>query len=702
MRRASSCACSIRPRRARSPSACRCGNGRIRCGIVTCPTLAPVSSTVIACTDRTDPARGHRFNAKKVLLDPYAKAIGRDIRWSDAMFGYRLKDPSADLSCDDRDNADSAALGAVVASRFHWGNDRPPRTPWHRTVIYEMHVRSFTKTHPGVPPNLRGTYSGLATPAALRHLRRLGVTAVELMPVHHHVDDRHLGAHGLSNYWGYNTLAYFAPETRYAATSPIGAVDEFKRMVRALHGEGLELILDVVYNHTGEGNHLGPTLSLRGLDNAAYYRLVPNQRRYYMDYTGCGNTLNMLCPRVLQLIMDSLRYWVQEMHVDGFRFDLASTLARELHEVDRLGAFFDIIHQDPVLSQVKLIAEPWDLGEGGYQVGNFPVLWTEWNARYRDTIRRFWRGDTQTMPDLATRLCGSSDLYERSGRKPYASINFVTSHDGFTLSDLVSYNEKHNDANGEKNRDGECHNLSWNCGVEGPSQDAAIVELRERQMRNLLATLLVSQGVPMIRSGDELQHTQRGNNNTYCQDNDLCWLNWELNPRQADFLDFVSRMIRLRLDQPVLQRRNFFQQKQIRHARTPDLIWLTPCAREMKQSDWNASHARVLAVRLNGKMIDEFDDRGRAIEGETLLILFNAEEGPAEFTLPQVESHEFWKMEVDTTSNAPPARRVRGGARLVRAGRSVAILTLKRFRSKLLAQVWTGQDFEGDEPIRSG
>ena len=437
------------------------------------------------------------------------------------MFGYRIGDPQRDLSFDHSDNAAHAPLAMVAAPSFRWGSDRPPRTPWHQTVIYETHVRGFTKQHPDVPEHQRGTFAGLASAASIRHLRALGVTAVELMPVHHHVDDRHLIDQGLSNYWGYNTLSFFAPDTRYAASEVRGSVVEFKKMVRRLHRAGLEVILDVVYNHTGEGNHLGPTLSLRGIDNASYYRLTPKSGRFYMDYTGCGNTLNMLCPHVLQLIMDSLRYWVEEMHVDGFRFDLASTLARELHEVDRLGAFFDIIHQDPVLSQVKLIAEPWDLGEGGYQVGNFPVLWTEWNGKYRDSVRSFWRGDGNAVSQFATRLCGSSDLYEHSGRKPYASINFITSHDGFCLKDLVSYNEKHNLQNGHGNADGDAHSLSWNCGVEGPTEDQQIRELRLKQIRNYMATLMLSQGVPMLCSGDELGRTQRGNNNTYCQDNEL-------------------------------------------------------------------------------------------------------------------------------------------------------------------------------------
>ena len=633
-----------------------------------------------------DPNRGHRFNPSKVLLDPYARAIGRDFRWSNRMFGYRLGDPAEDLSFDNRDNADCAPLAAVTSDGLSWKGDRPPRIPWHETVIYEMHVKNFTMRHPGVPSALRGTYGGLATRAAIGHLRRLGVTAVELMPVHHFVNDRRLVENGLANHWGYNTLAYFAPSTRYA-TQPMKAVDEFKRMVRRLHQVGIEVILDVVYNHTGEGNHLGPTLSLRGLDNAAYYRLIGDRRRYYRDYTGCGNTLNMLCPRVLQLIMDSLRYWVQEMHVDGFRFDLASTLARELHEVDRLGAFFDIIHQDPVLSQVKLIAEPWDLGEGGYQVGNFPVLWTEWNGRYRDTVRRFWRGDDDARSELATRVCGSSDLYEHSGRKPYASINFVTSHDGFTLHDLVSYNEKHNEANGEENRDGDSHNLSWNCGVEGATDDAAVIALRQRQMRNLLATLMLSQGVPMIRSGDELGQSQHGNNNAYCHDNELTWLDWDLKPNQRVFLAFVRRAIRLFRSQPVLRRRQFFEHRPGPHGEASDLVWLTPAGVVMKEADWNACHARTLAVRLAGNMIGEFDDRGMPIVGETLLLLINGEDDAIEFVLPKIEGHQYWRSILDTTSAAPAVRRFSDGGRCRLVGRSLAIFAARRFCPKSLAKL---------------
>ncbi|HLQ45091.1 MAG TPA: glycogen debranching protein GlgX, partial [Planctomycetaceae bacterium] len=569
-----------------------------------------------------NPSSGHRFNPHKVVLDPYAKGIGRDVRWSDAMFGYELKHPAQDLSFDYRDNADCAPLAIVVNDAFFWRNDRLPQTPWHQTVIYEAHTRGVTMQHPDVPEHLRGTYAGLATTAVIRHLLKLGVTAVELMPVHHHVDDRHLVDNGRTNYWGYNTLSYFAPDMRYAAaTSPQEAVREFKRMVRTLHQHGLEVILDVVYNHTGEGNHLGPTLSLRGIDNASYYRLLGSDRRYYMDYTGCGNTLNMVCPRVLQLIMDSLRYWVTEMHIDGFRFDLAAALARELHEVDKLGAFFDIIHQDPVLSQVKLIAEPWDLGPGGYLVGNFPVGWTEWNGKYRDNIRRFWCGDGSAVSEFATRLCGSSDLYGHSGRRPSASINFVTCHDGFCLHDLVSYNHKHNEANGEENRDGENHNISWNCGVEGVTDDPHVLELREQQKRNYFTTLLLSQGVPMISGGDELSHTQQGNNNAYCQDSELSWLNWELSPRQQEFLDFCRRVVAVWRDHPVFQRRHFFQGRSIRGSEVRDIVWLTSSGKQMTDADWHSDTARCLGVCLDGDLIDEANERGEQITDSTMLLL---------------------------------------------------------------------------------
>ncbi|HEV8225140.1 MAG TPA: glycogen debranching protein GlgX [Rubrobacteraceae bacterium] len=487
-----------------------------------------------------DPEEGHRFNPNKLLLDPYAKATVGLLDWSYPHFGYRLGTEEEDLSFDERDNAAGMPKCRVVETAFTWGDDRPPRIPWHDTIIYETHVKGFTQRHPNIPPALRGTYAGLASAPAIDHLKRLGATAVELMPVHLFVDDKHLVDRGLRNYWGYNSIGFLAPDMRYSAT---GSINEFKTMVKRLHSAGLEVILDVVYNHTAEGNHLGPTLSFRGIDNAAYYRLVPDDRRYYMDFTGTGNTLNMMHPRVLQLIMDSLRYWILEMHVDGFRFDLASALARELYEVDQLSSFFTIIHQDPVISQAKLIAEPWDVGEGGYQVGNFPVGWTEWNGKYRDAVRAYWNGEGGRTGELAYRLTGSSDLYERGGRKPHASINFVTAHDGFTLRDLVSYEEKHNEANGEGNTDGENHNLSRNYGVEGPTDDVEIRRLRARQRRNLMATLLLSQGVPMILSGDELGRTQNGNNNAYCQDNEISWLDWELSTLDRNFLAFVVRMI---------------------------------------------------------------------------------------------------------------------------------------------------------------
>src|SRR6185436_4231559 len=597
-----------------------------------------------------DPGAGHRFNPNKVVLDPYAKSIGRQVRWDDAVFGYTIGDPRGDLSFDARDNGAFASLAAVIDPAFTWGDDRPPRTPWHKTVIYEMHVKGFTKLHPKVPEPLRGTYEALTTEAAIEHLQGLGVTAVELMPVHHHAYDRHLVERGLSNYWGYNTLAFLAPDIRYSASGlPDESVREFKRMVKALHSAGLEVILDVVYNHTAEGNQLGPTLSLRGIDNLSYYRLVPDDKRYYLDFTGCGNTLNMRSPQVLQLIMDSLRYWVLDMHVDGFRFDLASTLARELYEVDRLGAFFDIVHQDPVLSQVKLIAEPWDLGAGGYQVGNFPVLWTEWNGKYRDAMRAFWKGEDRGVAELATRIAGSNDLYERSGRRPYASINFITAHDGFTLVDLVSYNEKHNEANGENNNDGESHNLSWNCGVEGPTADPCIQTLRTQQKRNLMASLLLSVGVPMISGGDEMGRTQQGNNNAYCQDNELTWLNWKLDDREKKLLDFVRHLIAIHREEPTLHRRRFFHGKSLHGGEAAEIVWLDPTGDEMSGNDWTAGHVRCLGVHLVGGHID-VDEYGTPIVGDHLLILFNADHAiEIPFALPKLPTDcGQWERLFDT------------------------------------------------------
>jgi glycogen operon protein len=662
---------------------------------------AESESVTIALTDRTDmvwhgylpdlrpgqlyayrvhgpyePERGQRFNPNKVLIDPYARAIARRVSWADELFGYRIGDPTEDLSFDDRDSAPFAPLAAVVDPAFTWGDDRPPRTPWHDTIIYEMHVKGFTATHPGVPEHLRGKYLGLTSEAALKHLRRLGVTAVELLPVHHHVDERHLVQKGLTNYWGYNTLAYFAPDSRYATSdSPLEAVREFKMMVRALHRAGLEVVLDVVYNHTAEGNQLGPTLSLRGIDNVFYYRLMPEQQRFYRDYTGCGNSLNMRSPRVLQLIMDSLRYWVLEMHVDGFRFDLASTLARELHSVDKLGAFFDIIHQDPVLSQVKLIAEPWDLGEGGYQVGNFPTGWTEWNGKYRDSVRRFWRGDGGAVSELASRLAGSSDLYSHSGRRPYASINFVTAHDGFTLNDLVSYKEKHNESNLEGNADGESHNLSWNCGQEGPARDPRVIECRARHMRNLMATLLLSQGVPMILGGDEIARTQRGNNNAYCQDNEIAWFDWNLTDAQREFFEFTRRMIEFRQDHPVLRRRKFFQGRSIRGAGVKDLAWFDPKGREMTDEAWNAPHVHCLGVLLAGDEIDEVDEQGQRIVDDTLLILMSAHDTSLPFRLPAHGRSSSWQTILDT-AGTPARRDWKAGDHYDLRAESLAILCL--------------------------
>ena len=588
------------------------------------------------------PARGHRFNPQKLLLDPYAKAIARGLLSHDGVYDSEaLPDPT--------DSAAVAPLAAVVAPGFDWGDDRPLRTPWRDTIVHELHVRGFTRRHPGVPEALRGTYAGLASPAALGHLQKLGVTAVELLPVHYPVDERFLTERGRTNYWGYNTLGFFAPNPRYAASGAAGAVDEVKSMVRSLHAAGMEVILDVVYNHTAEGDHRGPTLSFRGIDNAAYYRLA-DDRRHYVDFTGCGNSLNVAHPRVLQLIMDSLRYWVLEMHVDGFRFDLASALARELLEVDRLGAFFDIIQQDPVLSEVKLIAEPWDLGPGGYQVGNFPVLWTEWNGKYRDTVRRFWKGDGGMLGELASRLAGSSDLYQHTGRSPHASLNFVTAHDGFTLRDLVSYERKHNEANGEDNRDGSNHNDSWNCGCEGPSDDPAIRQLRAQQQRNLLATLLLSQGVPMLRAGDEIGQTQNGNNNVYCQDSPLGWIDWDLAPEQRALFEFVCELIRLRKAEPVFRRRRFFQGRPIHSSALKDLYWLQPNGTEMSIADWQAHDARTLAMALPGDEIEEMDEHGEVISGDSYAILLNAQARTVPFMLGGRRLPLRWVCVLDTAA----------------------------------------------------
>ena len=615
------------------------------------------------------PSAGHRFNHHKVLVDPYARLLVRKLEWHDCLYGYTVGSKEQDLSFDTRNSAAYAPLAAVVDDSFNWGEDKRPNTPWHKTIIYEAQVRGLTMQHPDLPEEMKGTYLGIAQEPIINHLKQLGVTALELMPIHHRVDDRNLVEGGLSNYWGYNTLSYFAPDIRFASTNnPLGAVNEFKMMVRALHDAGIEVILDVVYNHTAEGNHLGPTLSFRGIDNLSYYRTLPANRRYYMDYTGCGNTLNMMHPNVLQLIMDSLRYWVEEMHVDGFRFDLASALARELYDVDKLSAFFDVIQQDPIISRVKLIAEPWDLGEGGYQVGNFPVLWTEWNGKYRDTLRQFWKGDAGQIGETATRLTGSSDLYEHSGRSPHASINFVTCHDGFTLFDLVSYNQKHNLANLENNRDGESHNNSWNCGVEGATLDEKVRALRLKQRKNLMMTLLLSVGVPMVSGGDEVGRTQRGNNNAYCQDSPLSWTNWDLTEEDVEFLQFVKQLTEIRRSQKVLQRRTFFRGK-IGGPQTTgrDVIWLNEDGSEMTDRDWTSPSRRHLGVIFDGNLIDEIDEDGSMVSGSSLLILMNASDSPVEFVLPPKSNDAYartikrgapekaWKLLLETSGQLSPS-----------------------------------------------
>jgi isoamylase len=630
-----------------------------------------------------EPEAGHRFNPTKLLLDPYARAITGDVTWDDALFGYRIGDPDEDLSLDERDNAPFVPRSVVVDPAFSWGDDRLPRIPWNRTVIYESHVKGFTMRHPDVPRDLRGTYAGLASPPVVDYLRGLGVTAVELLPVHQFVAERSLVERGLTNYWGYNSIGFFAPDARYAASGGRGdQVREFKTMVKTLHQAGIEVILDVVYNHTAEGNQLGPTLCFRGLDNASYYRLLPEEPRYHRDYTGCGNTLDMTHPRALQLLMDSLRHWVLEMHVDGFRFDLAATLAREIHEVDRLSAFFDVIHQDPVISQVKLIAEPWDLGEDGYQVGNFPAGWAEWNGKYRDTIRRYWKGDWGQVGELGYRLTGSSDLYESSGRRPYASLNFITCHDGFTLADLVAYDEKHNEANGEDNRDGASDNDSWNSGAEGPTDDPAIVALRERQMRNLLVTLFLSQGIPMLAAGDEVARTQNGNNNAYCQDTELSWFKWSFTRAQARQREFTQRLIALRLANPVFHRRTFFQGRRIYGSAVKDLSWFRPDGKEMTEDEWQDWFSRCVGLRLAGDAIEEVDPRGEPIVGDTFLLLLNAHHEPVPFVLPAHRVRVRWELVLDTGSweFERRGRHFRAGDVYPLGGRTVAVLRLRRGR----------------------
>ncbi|MBA3393074.1 MAG: glycogen debranching protein GlgX [Deltaproteobacteria bacterium] len=617
-----------------------------------------------------DPKAGYRCNPHKLLVDPYARGITESLTWGPALFGH-AGDPLGKMSTED--SAPNMFRSVVIQPHFDWGNDRRLEIPWNETVIYECHVKGFTALHPDVPPHLRGTYAGLAHPASIKHLKRLGITAVELLPIHSFLHDGFLLDKGLRNYWGYHTVGYFAPHAEYASTrSANGAVAEFKHMVRVLHQHGIEVILDVVYNHTAEGNHEGPTLSMRGLDNMAYYRLVAGNLGYYMDYTGTGNTLQMRNPHVLQLVMDSLRYWIEEMHVDGFRFDLASALARGLHEVDRLGAFFDLIQQDPVVSRVKLIAEPWDVGEGGYQVGNFPPLWSEWNGKYRDWIRDFWRGEPGSLPELGLRLTGSSDLYQEGGRFPHASVNFVTAHDGFTLRDLVSYNEKHNEANGEGNRDGESHNRAWNCGVEGPTDDRAVNELRTRQQRNFLATMFLSQGVPMLVGGDELGRTQHGNNNAYCQDNEVSWFDWAT--ADQELLAFTRRLAELRRNHPIFRRRGWFQGRPIRKPTQgpalPDIAWLTPQGHEMTDEHWESEISRSLQVFLNGHGFIIPDDRGEPLVDDTFLVIFHASPEDHMFQLPAEKWAKTWRRVMDTARGFA----IDGTGELFDAGAEVEVL----------------------------
>ena len=631
-----------------------------------------------------EPALGLRFNPHKLVLDPYAKAISGTVRWHDALYGYTRGHEREDLSFDRRDSAPFMPKARVIETAFSWGADRRPDVPWNEAVIYELNVRGFTMRHPDVPEDQRGTYAALAQQPVIDHLRRLGVTTVELMPVHAFVDERQLVERGLRNYWGYNTLGYFAPEARYSAS---GRVEEFKSMVKALHSAGIEVVIDVVYNHTCEGNHLGPTLSLRGIDNAAYYRLDPANPRLYTDYTGCGNTVNLTHPRTLQLVMDSLRYWADEMHVDGFRFDLAPALARAAGGVESWNSLFDVIRQDPVLSRSKLIAEPWDVGAGGYRVGNFPVGWAEWNDRYRDGMRTYWKGDGGAIGEFARRLTGSSDLYGRSGRRPHASVNFVTSHDGFTLADLVSYNERHNEANGEGGADGHNHNISWNCGVEGPTDDAQVRALRARQQRNFLATLLLSQGVPMLLAGDEIGRTQRGNNNAYCQDNEVSWVDWTLDAERASLLGFVRRLIELRREHPAFRRRDFFQGRPLHGGGFKDILWLRPDGAEMSDQEWEREHARRLAVYLAGDGLNEVDRRGRSLRDDDFLMLFNADHEEIAFVLPALPG-EPWRCLLDTARSDGPGRPAgaggptdparsafAAGASYALQGRSLALLT---------------------------
>jgi isoamylase len=621
-----------------------------------------------------DPARGHRFNANKLLIDPYARAIDGHVRWNERIFGYTLNHADADLSFDERDSAHAVPKSVVVAPKGEWAIEHARlRDPWAGSPIYELHVRGFTIRHPQVPEGVRGTYAGLVSPPVIDYLKSLGATSVELMPIHQFVSDGLLQAKGLTNYWGYSTIGFFAPDVRYSSTGVLGQqAAEFRAMVDAFHEAGIEVILDVVYNHTAEGNQLGPTICFRGVDNAGYYRLMPDDPRYYMDYTGTGNTLNVRHPRTLQLIMDSLRYWILEMRVDGFRFDLASALARELHDVDRLGSFFDTICQDPVISRVKLVAEPWDVGEGGYQVGNFPPMWSEWNGKYRDTVRDYWRGAQNTLGEFAFRFTGSSDLYEATGRRPYASINFVTAHDGFTLHDLVSYNEKHNEANGEGNRDGESHNRSWNLGVEGPTDDPLISEARARQKRNFLATLLLSQGVPMVLAGDEIGRSQRGNNNAYCQDNDISWVDWE--GADAELLQYTRGLIALRRDHPVFRRRRWFHGRPIHGSEVTDVAWFAPDGQPMSEDHWAEADAKSLGVFLNGHDLGT-DSDGEVLRDDTFAVLFNARTEEVTFRLPA--AGQGWVEVVDTRHARVADGATHDGGSMIRMA-ALSLMVLRR------------------------
>ncbi|WP_426671849.1 glycogen debranching protein GlgX [Mucilaginibacter sp. McL0603] len=622
-----------------------------------------------------EPENGHRFNPNKLLLDPYAKAISGTIEWDDALFGYEIGDENEDLSFNHTDSGAFMTKAVVVDPHFDWEDDEPPRTPYYNTIIYEAHVKGFTKLNPDIPEEIRGTYSAIAHPLSIGYLKNLGITAIELMPVHYFLTDRSLKDKGLTNYWGYNTLGFFAPDARYSNQSALdnNQVVEFKNMVKELHKAGIEVILDVVYNHTGEGNQMGPTLSFKGIDNACYYRLIDDNRRYYMDYTGTGNTLNANLPNVLRMMMDSLRYWILEMHVDGFRFDLASTLARELHEVNQLSAFFDIIHQDPVISQVKLIAEPWDVGEGGYQVGKFPPGWGEWNGKYRDSVRDYWNGTEGMLGEFANRITGSADLYQ-DYRRPTASVNFITAHDGFTLNDLVSYNEKHNEANGEDNTDGESHNRSCNYGVEGPTDDPIVNELRNRQKRNFLATLFLSQGVPMLLAGDEIGHTQQGNNNSYCQDNEISWINWAT--ADKDLLDFTKKLIHLRRAHAAFSRKSWFKGELVKDNGIEDIAWFLPDGSQMTDDHWDQGFAKSIAVFLNGQGLHAVDPEGEDIVDDNFYVIFNADDDPVDYRLPSSKYAKNWEVILDTATYTQETGKQKYNAEDVVkiAGRSVILL----------------------------